>query len=110
MILEDGSPGIVDPAARERLAKRVCGIHSAYRSMEREDDRRQPPNAGKQGRSKVGEELGRRLDLAKANIDEPALVNLEVEEEIFAEAERGASLLKFFATLRVRQSAGAEQG
>ena len=110
MILEDGSPGIVDSAALERLAKRGCGIHSAYRSMEREDDRRQSPNAGKPGRFKVGEDLGRRLDPAKVNIDKLSFVNRTVEEETFAGAERGASLRKFLAKFRVCQSAGALRG
>ena len=110
MILEDGSPGIVDSAALERLAKRGCGIHSAYRSMEREDDRRKPPNAGKQGRSEVDEEVWRRLDPAKVNIDKLSFVNRTVEEEILAEAERDAAILKSLAKLRERRSAGAEQG
>ena len=76
--------------------------------MERKDDWRKPPNAGKQWRSKVDEELWRRLDPAKANIDELSFVNRKVEEEIRAEVERDASILKSFAKLRERQGAGAD--
>ena len=108
MILEDCSPGVVNSVALERLAKRGFGIHSAYRSVERRDDWRKAANAGKQWRSKVDEELWRRLDPAKANIDELSFVNRKVEEEIRAEVERDASILKSFAKLRERQVAGAE--
>ena len=64
--------------------------------------------AVKQWRSKVDEVLWRRLDPAKANIDELSFVNRKVEEEIRAEVERDASILKSFAKLRERQGAGAD--
>ena len=108
MVLEDCTPGVINSVALERLAKRGFGIHSAFRLVERKEDWRKPPNAGKQWRSKVDDEMWRRIDPARANVDELSFVNRRVEEEIRGEVERDAAILKSFAKLRERQGTGAD--
>ena len=100
LLLEDSQPDVINSVALERLAKKGYGIHQAYKDCEREEDWRK---TDKKGHSKVNDELWRRLDPARAGKEDYAFVNRGLEEEIRAEVDRDASVLKAFSKLEERQ-------
>ena len=106
MVLQDRTPGVINSVALERLCKRGFGIVSAYRSVERKEDWKKPQQNQKNWRSKVNEELWRRIDPARSGVDELNFTNRKLEEEIRSEVDRDAAMLKAFSKLEDRQKAG----
>ena len=92
--------------ALERLAKKGLGIVSGYRMVELKDHWRKPANGGKTWKSRVDEEMWRRIDPARGGVDEPQYNNRKLEDEIRSEVDRDASLLKAFAKLEERRPKG----
>ena len=103
--MHDKSSGIINTIALEKLAKKGFGIVSAFQSVEKKEDWRRPGNAAKTWKSRVNEELWRRIDPAKGGVDEVNFTNRKLEEEIRAEVDRDAAKLKAFAKLEERQRA-----
>ena len=99
MLLQDQAPDTINSVALERLAKKGFGIISAFRDVERKEDWKKPGSAPKGWKSKVNEELWRRIDPARAGADETSIVNRKLEEEIRGEMDRDAALLKAFSKL-----------
>ena len=88
--------------ALERLAKKGFGIICAYREVERKDDWKKPPSGPSSWKSKVNEELWRRVDPGRAGADEASFTNRKLEEEIRSEVDRDAAMLKAFQKLEER--------
>ena len=103
MILQDQTPGIINSVALEKLCKRAYAIVAACQGVEKRDDWKKPANAGKGWRSKINEELWKRIDPSRAGADELAFTNRKVEEEIRVEVDRDAAMLKAFSKLEQRK-------
>eukprot|EP00974_Lingulodinium_polyedra_P007579 721278-Lingulodinium_polyedra.AAC.1 len=67
MLMEDQQPGVINSVALERLAKKGYGIFCGFRDCEREDDWR-PKD--KKTKSKINEELWRRVDPARSGAED----------------------------------------
>ena len=102
LLLQDQQLGVINTTGLERLAKKAYGIVAAFKSVEKKDDWKKPVNAAKHWRSKVNEELWRRIDPARAEADDRQFSNRKLEEDIRTEVDRYAQLLKAFAKLEER--------
>ena len=85
------------------MAKKAFAICSAYKMVERKEDWRKPQSAPKTWKSRVNEELWKRIGPNRAEMDEKQFTNRKLEEEIRSEVDRDAQLLKAFAKLEERQ-------
>ena len=74
-----------------------------FKSVERKEDWKRPEKAPKNWRSKVNDELWRRIDPGKAGADDVLFTNR-------AEVDRDANLLKAFSKLEERQKASHTSG
>ena len=110
MVLDDQTPNAINSIALERLCRRGYGIIAAHKSVEKLDDWKRPGNAPKTWKSKVNEEIWRRLDPSRGNADLPAaeelgFTNRRLEEEVRREVDRDASMIKAFSKLEERRAA-----
>ena len=103
--MQDQALGIINSVALEKLCKRAYAIVAACQTVEKRDDWKKAANAGKGWRSKINEELWRRIDPSRAGADELAFTNRKVEEEIRVEVDRDAAMLKAFSKLEQRKPA-----
>ena len=75
MLLEDQVPGAINSITLERLCRKAFGIVSAFKAVERRDDWKKPQNAPKTWRSRVNEEIWRRIDPAKSGLEDNQFSN-----------------------------------
>ena len=94
LILQDRAANVINSVALERLATKGYAIFQARRAVRSEKDWRRPKDAEKDWRSKVDFVIWRRLDPSRLHDDEQVFVNRHVEDEIRAEMDRDAQLLK----------------
>ena len=91
------------------MAKKGLGIVSAFRAVETKDHWRKPANGGKTWKSRVDEEMWRRIDPVRGGQDELQYSNRKLEEEIRGEVDRDAQMLKAFSKLEERRKATESQ-
>ena len=109
ILLQDRKPGAINTIALEMLAKKGLGIVSAFRAVETKDHWRKPANGGKTWKSRVDEEMWRRIDPVRGGQDELQYSNRKLEEEIRGEVDRDAQMLKAFSKLEERRKATESQ-
>ena len=103
MLMDDQPEGVVNSVSLERLPKKAFEIFVAFRDCEREEDWRPGKDAKK--KSKINEEMWRRVDPSKSGADEEAFQNRALEDEIRTEVDRDAAVLKAFSKLEERKPA-----
>ena len=108
LLLQDQTPGIINSVALERLAKKGFAITCAFKDVTKKDDWKKPPSAPKSWKSKVNEELWKRIDPSRGGVDELNFANRKLEEEIRGEVDRDAAMLKAFKKLAERSGDGAD--
>jgi hypothetical protein len=107
LILQDRAEDVINSIALERLAKRAYGVYQGCRSVRCANDWRRPKDGKKDWKSKVDFVMWKRLDPSRLADDEQVFVNRLVEEEVRAEMDRDASLLK--ARMKLEERGGAAE-
>ena len=93
ILLKDRPPGVINSIGLEEVAKKALGIFKAYRLCTTRSDWERPTGT-KTWKSKVDEELWKRIDPAMAGVDDLEFTNRPAEDEIRQEMDREASIAK----------------
>ena len=101
LFLTDKVPGAINQVTTERLARKVMGIRSAFKDVMKEGDWKKTASAAKTWKSKIDRETWRRTDPQLEDV-EHMFVHRKAEDEMRAEMDRDASLLKAKAKLAER--------
>ena len=105
MLMDDQVPGVINSVALERLARKAYGLYLGFKDCDKEEDWRPGKDSKKKGN--INEEMWRRVDPARAGVDEQSFSNRAMEEEIRTEVDREAAVLKAFSKLEERRPAGS---
>ena len=108
LILQDRAANVINSVALERLAKKGYAIFQACRAIRTEKGWRRPEDAKKDWRSKVDFVIWKRLDPSRLHDDEQVFVNRHVEDEVRAEMDRDAQLLR--ARQKLEERGGSSDG
>ena len=104
MILVDRDPGVINRVSLEKLCRKAMGLVEAWRKVEVESDWNRPSGASKSWKSKVAYDEAKRIDPSMA--DENMFKIRKLEDEVRAETEREAGLLK--ARLKIEKHKAEE--
>ena len=96
VLLQDRQRGAINSVALERLARRGFGVVRGCRNVWEIKDWKEPSDVKAKGswRSKVDSELWTRIEPSRLPGDEHLFINRAHEDEVRAEMDREAGLLK----------------